>query len=56
MVITNTHPGFTIEQVLMRGIADQVAARLAARGASAFSAHELAQICWAYSKLKVRSA
>ena len=41
------------EQVLMRGIADQVRARLARGGASAFSAQTLAMICWAYSKPKV---
>ena len=42
------------EQVLMRGIADQVATRLARHGASDFNVKNLGMICWAYGKLKVR--
>ena len=42
------------EQVLIRGIADQVATRLTRHGASAFTADGLGMICWAYSELKVR--
>ena len=42
------------EQVLMRGIADQVATRLARNGASDFIVKNLGMMCWAYGKLKVR--
>ena len=38
----------------MRGIADQVATRLARHGASDFNVKNLGMICWAYSELKVR--
>ena len=38
----------------MRGIAEEVAMRLTRHGASALMADGLAQICWAYGKLKVR--
>ena len=41
------------EQVLMRGIADQVATRLTTPSASAFTADGLGMICWAYSEVKV---
>ena len=50
----STHFRLGNEQVLMRGIADQCATRLARHGASDFTVTGLSMLCWAYSKLRVR--